>query len=139
MHGRISRREFSLRIAAFAAAGITAESLINALTPNYAWPQQIDPKDARIKTERFTYESPNGGGKGTGLLAKPSADGLKFPAVLVVQENRGLTPYIEDVARRLAVDGFLALAPDVLSPIGGYPGNDDEGRKTKAGQLMRKR
>ena len=139
VHGRISRREFSQRIATFAVAGITAESLINALAPNYAWAQQIDPKDARIKTERFSYESPKGGGKVTGLLARPATDGTKFPAVLVVHENRGLTPYIEDVARRLAVDGFLALAPDALSPIGGYPGNDDEGRKmqsTRNGEEM---
>ena len=99
VHGRISRRELSQRIAAFAMAGITAESLISALTPNYAWAQQIDPKDARIKTESFTYESPKGGGKVTGLLARPATDNAKFPSVLLVHENRGLTPYIEDVAK----------------------------------------
>lgn len=132
VHGRISRRDFSQRIAAIATAGVTAEVIIQSLAPNYAWAQQIDPKDARIKTERYSYESPKGGGKISGLLAYPATGAEKFPAVLVVHENRGLTPYIEDVARRLAVDGFLALAPDALSPLGGYPGNDDDGRKMQS-------
>jgi carboxymethylenebutenolidase len=132
VHGRISRRDFSQRMAAIATAGVTAEVIIESLAPNYAWAQQIDPKDARIKTERYSYESPKGGGKISGLLAYPATGAEKFPAVLVVHENRGLTPYIEDVARRLAVDGFLALAPDALSPLGGYPGNDDDGRKMQS-------
>ncbi|XZE18889.1 dienelactone hydrolase family protein [Pirellulaceae bacterium SH449] len=139
VHGRISRRDFSQRIAAIATAGVTAEVIIQSLAPNYAWAQQIDPKDARIKTERYSYESPKGGGKISGLLAYPATGAEKFPSVLVVHENRGLTPYIEDVARRLAVDGFLALAPDALSPLGGYPGNDDDGRKmqsTRNGEEM---
>jgi dienelactone hydrolase len=115
VHGRISRREFSQRIATFAVAGITAESLINALAPNSAWAQQIDPKDARNKTERFTYESPKEGGKITGLLARPATDGTKFPAVLAFHENRSLNSYIEDGgANELAVrlpDTILAAAP----------------------------
>ncbi len=131
-HGRLSRREFSQRIAGIAAAGMTAEVIIDSLTPNYAWAQQIPPDDTRIKTERFEYSSPKGGGKIKGLLARPAKENSKFPAVLVIHENRGLNPYIEDVARRLAVDGFIALAPDALSPLGGYPGNDDEGRKMQA-------
>jgi carboxymethylenebutenolidase len=112
--------------------GITAEALLERLSPNYALAQQVAADDARIKTETITYESPRGGGKMRGLLARPRADDAKFPAVLVIHENRGLNPYIEDVARRLAVQGFLALAPDALTPLGGYPGNDDEGRAMQA-------
>ncbi len=130
-HGRISRRDFAQRIAAFTVGGVTAETLIASLTPNYAWAQQVAPDDARIRTESFEYESPKGGKKIRGLLARPSKDG-KFPAVLVIHENRGLNPYIADVARRLATSGFLAMAPDALSPLGGYPGNDDEGRTMQA-------
>jgi carboxymethylenebutenolidase len=131
-HGRISRRDFAQRAAVYLAAGMTAESLLSSLSPNYAWAQQIANDDARIRTEYITFESPKGGGKIRGLLARPAKEGEKFPAVLVIHENRGLNPYIEDVARRLAVDGFLALAPDALSPLGGYPGNDDEGRAMQA-------
>lgn len=130
-HGRISRRDFAQRIAAVTVGGVTAEALIASLTPNYAWAQQIPADDARIRTEAFEYESPKGGKKIRGLLARPAIDG-KFPAVLVIHENRGLNPYIADVARRLAVSGILALAPDALSPLGGYPGNDDEGRTMQA-------
>ena len=126
-HGRLSRRDYIKQLGAFAVGGITVESLLASLTPNYAWAEQVKPDDPRIKTERVTYDSPNGAGKMQGLLAYP-AKGEKFPAVLVIHENRGLNPYIEDVARRLATEGFLALAPDALTPLGGYPGNDDEGR-----------
>lgn len=130
-HGRMDRREFARKAAAFAVGGITAEVLLQRLSPNYALAQQVAPGDERIRTEYVTYESPKGGGKIKGLLARPRADG-KYPAVLVIHENRGLNPYIEDVARRLAVAGFLALAPDALSPLGGYPGNDDKGRELQA-------
>ena len=131
-HGRLSRREFARKAAAFAVGGVTAEALLERLSPNYALAQQVAPDDARIRAEYVTYESPKGGGKIRGLLARPKAEDAKFPAVLVIHENRGLNPYIEDVARRLAVQGFLALAPDALSPLGGYPGNDDEGRALQA-------
>jgi carboxymethylenebutenolidase len=131
-HGRLSRRDFARRAAAFAVGGITVEALLERLSPNYALAQQVKPDDARINTETITYESPKGGGKMRGLLARPKAEDAKFPAVLVIHENRGLNPYIEDVARRLAVQGFLALAPDALTPLGGYPGNDDEGRAMQA-------
>jgi carboxymethylenebutenolidase len=131
-HGRMSRREFARRAATFAVGGVTAEALLERLSPNYALAQQVAPDDARIRTEYVTCDSPKGGGKIRGLLARPKADDAKFPAVLVIHENRGLNPYIEDVARRLAVQGFLALAPDALSPLGGYPGNDDEGRALQA-------
>lgn len=131
-HGRLSRRDFARKAAAFAVGGVTAEALIERLSPNYALAQQVAPGDARIHTEYVTYESPKGGGKIKGLLARPKAGDAKYPAVLVIHENRGLNPYIEDVARRLAVAGFLALAPDALSPLGGYPGNDDQGRELQA-------
>jgi carboxymethylenebutenolidase len=130
-HGRITRRDFAQRAGAYVAAGMTAEALLASLSPNYAWAQQVAKDDPRIRTEYITYESPKGGGKIRGLLAHPAKEG-KLPAVLVIHENRGLNPYIEDVARRLAVEGFLALAPDALSPLGGYPGNDDEGRTMQA-------
>ena len=132
-HGRLDRREYVKRLAAFAVGGLTVESLLQNLSPNYAWAQQIAPTDERITTETITYASPDGAGEMKGLLARP-AEGKKFPAVLVIHENRGLNPYIEDVARRLAVDGFLAFAPDALTPLGGYPGDDDKGR-----ELQRKR
>ncbi|MEM1224157.1 MAG: dienelactone hydrolase family protein [Planctomycetota bacterium] len=128
-HGRVSRRDYVKGLAVFAVGGLTVEALEEGLSPNYAWAEQVSPNDSRIKTETVTYDSPKGGGRISGLLAFPStADTDKFPAVLVIHENRGLNPYIADVARRLATSGFLALAPDALSPLGGYPGNDDEGR-----------
>jgi carboxymethylenebutenolidase len=130
-HGRLDRREYIKRLGAFAIGGVTVEALLSSLTPNYAWAEQVKPDDPRIETERITYQSPDGAGEMKGLLARP-AKGGKFPAVLVIHENRGLNPYIEDVARRLAVEGFLALAPDALTPLGGYPGNDDDGRAMQA-------
>lgn len=132
-HGRLSRRQYVQRLGAYAVGGLTVEALLSSLSPNYAWAQQVDPNDPRIHAETVSYSSPQGGGKINGLLAHP-AEGKSFPAVLVIHENRGLNPYIEDVARRLAVAGFVALAPDGLTPVGGYPGNDDEGRT-----LQRKR
>jgi carboxymethylenebutenolidase len=132
-HGRIARREFGQRARNFLAAGMTIEALLAMLSPNYAWAQQVAPDDSRIVTQRITYNSPQGGGDISGLLVMPAtpADG-RSPAVLVIHENRGLNPYIEDVARRLATAGFLAFAPDALSPLGGYPGTDDEGRTMQA-------
>lgn len=130
-HGRLDRREYMRRLGAFALGGLTVESLMSSLSPNYAWAEQVKPNDPRIKTEMITYQSPDGAGEMKGLLARP-AKGDKFPAVVVIHENRGLNPYIEDVARRLAAAGFLALAPDALTPLGGYPGTDDEGRAMQA-------
>ncbi|TWU25443.1 Carboxymethylenebutenolidase [Novipirellula galeiformis] len=130
-HGRLTRREYVSRLAAFAVGGVTVEALIASLSPNYAWAQQVAPNDPRIKTEVVAYDSPDADGEMKGLLAMP-AQGSKFAAVLVIHENRGLNPYIEDVARRLASEGFLAFAPDALTPLGGYPGNDDEGRVMQA-------
>lgn len=131
-HGRISRRDFYQRMATVAVAGVSAEALIQALMPNYALAQQVATDDPRIKTQTFEYDSPKGGGRIKGHLAHPKKENEKFPAVLVIHENRGLNPYIADVARRLATEGFLAFAPDALSPLGGYPGSDDEGRKLQA-------
>lgn len=132
VHGRVDRRDFMQRAAAFAAVGMSVEALLSRLSPNYAFAQQVPKDDARIQAEKIEYASPKGGGKIIGLLARPAQSSGKLPTVLVIHENRGLNPYIEDVARRLAVAGFLALAPDALSPVGGYPGNDDEGRALQA-------
>lgn len=128
-HGKISKREFLEGAAKFTVAGLTAAMLLDQLAPNYALAQQVAPDDASIKAERITYPSPNGHGQVNGYLVRPAAATGKLPAVLVIHENRGLNPYIEDVARRLAKAGFLALAPDGLTSVGGYPGNDDKGRE----------
>ncbi len=128
VHMKIDRREFMNKLSVYAVGGITVSALLSYLMPNYAMAQQINPDDKRIKTEYAEYDSPKGGGKIRGLLARPAESKGKLPGVVVVHENRGLNPYIEDVARRLAVDGFIAFAPDALTPLGGYPGNDDEGR-----------
>lgn len=127
-HGYISRREFLKRASTITVAGVSGLAMAQALFPRYAEAQTISFTDERLKAQYVTYPSPGGNsGEMRAYLAVPSTDG-PYPAVLVVHENRGLNPYIEDVARRLAVDGFLALAPDALSPVGGYPGNDDDGR-----------
>jgi carboxymethylenebutenolidase len=128
-HGGMDRREFLLRAAAVTAGGL---AMAQALFPRYAAAQTISFTDNRIKPQYVTYPSPGGtSGQMRGYLVHPAGEG-PFPAVLVVHENRGLNPYIEDVARRAAVAGFLALAPDGLYPVGGYPGNDDDGRKLQA-------
>ena len=131
-HGRIDRREFLSRAASIAALGASGLLMAQALLPRYALAQTISFTDQRLKANYVTYPSP-GGNSGTmrGYLVQPAGPG-PFPVVLVVHENRGLNPYIEDVARRAAVEGFLALAPDGLSPVGGYPGNDDDGRTLQA-------
>jgi carboxymethylenebutenolidase len=127
-HGRVDRRGFVQGAARFALGGVTAEALLASLSPNYAWAQQVAKDDSRLSTEYLEYGSPKGAGKMRGYLAWPASDKDKLPAVLVIHENRGLNPYIEDVTRRLGIAGFLAFAPDALAPLGGYPGNDDEGR-----------
>jgi len=128
-HGRIDRRDFLLQAAAVTAGGL---AMAQALLPRYAQAQTISFTDQRIKARYVSYPSP-GGTSGTmrGYLVQPAGAG-PFPTVLVIHENRGLNPYIEDVARRAAVEGFLALAPDGLAPVGGYPGNDDDGRALQA-------
>ena len=127
-HGHIDRRQFFERAAAMTVGGISAVTMAEMLLPNYADAQEIQFTDERIRARYVTYPSPGGtSGEMRGYLVQPAGEG-PFGAVLVMHENRGLNPYIEDVARRAAVAGFLALAPDGLSPIGGYPGNDDDGR-----------
>ena len=127
-HGGMDRREFLRRAASIAVVGGTGLAMAQALLPRYAQAQTISFTDARIKANYVTYPSPGGNsGNMRGYLVQPSGAG-PFPAVLVIHENRGLNPYIEDVARRAAAEGFLALAPDGLAPVGGYPGNDDDGR-----------
>jgi carboxymethylenebutenolidase len=128
-HGRIDRREFFRRAGTLGAGAL---AMANGLMPQYANAQTIAPTDQRIRGEKVTYPSPGGNsGQMGGYLVQPAGTG-PFPAVLVIHENRGLNPYIEDVARRVAVEGFLALAPDGLYPDGGYPGNDDDGRDLQA-------
>jgi carboxymethylenebutenolidase len=126
VHGGISRRKFLHRAQKFAIGGATAAALFQMLKPNYAWAIQVPPDDKRIKTETATVPSPQGNGSIKGYLARP-ANADKLPAVLVIHENRGLNPYIEDVARRLAVANFVAFAPDGLTSVGGYPGDDEKG------------
>ena len=132
VHGRVGRRGFLEGAAKFAVGGLTAEALLASLSPNYAWAQQVAKDDARLRCEYVKYPSPEGAGTMRGYLALPAAVEGRLPAVLVVHENRGLNPYIEDVARRLGIAGLLALAPDALTPLGGYPGDDDRGREMQA-------
>ena len=128
VHGQITRREFLDRAAAFTASGVTAAALLGSLTPDYALAQQVDPDDKSILASYKKYASPKGAGVMRGYFVRPAVIQHKLPAVVVIHENRGLNPYIEDVARRLAVSGLLAFAPDALTPLGGYPGDDDAGR-----------
>jgi len=126
-HGNISRRDFLNRAQKFAVGGVTAVALYESLKPNYAWAQQVPKDDARIKTEYATVPSPQGNGSIKGYLAKPATASGKLPGILVIHENRGLNPYIEDVARRFALANFIAYAPDGLTSVGGYPGDDEKG------------
>ena len=129
VHGRISRRQFLDRAGMLALGGMTAVGALAALTPNYAWAQQVKFTDPDIVAEYIHYPSPNGHGQVRGYRVRPAKAEGKLPGVVVVHENRGLNPYIEDVARRVAKAGFIALAPDGLSSVGGYPGNDEKGRE----------
>src|SRR5678810_663067 len=125
-HGDITRRTFLDRATKFAVGGLTVATIFESLRPNYAWAQQVPADEKRIKVGYETVQSPDGNGSIKGYLARPSKSG-KLPAVLVIHENRGLNPYIEDVARRLAVANFIAYAPDGLTSVGGYPGDDEKG------------
>jgi carboxymethylenebutenolidase len=129
VHGDIDRRGFLEGAQKYATGTVTAAAILESLRPNYAWAQQVAKDDARIVTEQATVPSPQGNGSIKGLFVKPAKLSGKAPAVLVVHENRGLNPYIEDVARRLGTSGFLAFAPDGLSSVGGYPGDEDKGRQ----------
>jgi carboxymethylenebutenolidase len=126
VHGRMSRRDFLDKAAKFAVGSFTAVAMLDALKPNYAWAQQVPKNDPRIKVDYETYDSPQGSGKMRGYLARPANATGKLPGIVVIHENRGLNPYIEDVTRRLAVDGYVAFAPDALTPAGGYPGDEEK-------------
>ena len=129
VHGTLDRRGFLDRAQKFAAGGMTAAMLLTALSPDFARAQVVPKDDSRIKTEVIEYASPNGSGSVKGYLAKPASMTGKLPMVLVVHENRGLNPHIEDITRRLALDNFVAFAPDALTPLGGYPGDEDKARE----------
>ncbi|TDE17107.1 dienelactone hydrolase family protein [Dyadobacter psychrotolerans] len=131
-HDRIDRRNFMQNLSAYAVGGVTLASLMSFLMPDYQGAIQIPANDARLKSEYITYDSPKGGKRIKGLLSKPDGATGKLGGVIVVHENRGLNPHIEDVGRRAALAGFLSLAPDALTPLGGYPGTDDQGREMQS-------
>lgn len=133
VHGQIDRRGFLDRAAKFAVGGLTAAAILEMLSPQYSFAAQVPADDSRVSSEYLKYSSPEGSGEMRGLFAKPAGATGKLPGVVVVHENRGLNPYIEDVVRRVALAGFVAFGPDALYPVGGYPGNDDEGRALQAG------
>ncbi len=140
VHGRVTKRGFLEAASKFTVAGLTGVALLEALKPNYALAEQVKADDPRIVTTKASYASPNGQGTVSGLLVKPAGATGKLPGVLVVHENRGLNPYIADVARRVAVAGYVAFAPDGLSPQGGWPGTDEQGvemqKKVESAKLM---
>ena len=133
-HNRLSRRLFLDKLSTYAVGGITLPALLGFISPDYVKKIQVGPDDPKLKSEYITYNSPKGGETIKGLLSRPSETKGKLPGIVVVHENRGLNPHIEDVGRRAALEGFISLAPDALTPLGGYPGNDDDGR-----ELQRKR
>ena len=127
-HNRLTRRDFMEKLSTYAVGGVTVTALMSFLMPDYKGAIQTSPDDPRLKSEYITYSSPQGGGTIKALLSKPEDAKQKLGGIVVVHENRGLNPHIEDVARRAALAGFISIAPDALTPLGGYPGNDDEGR-----------
>jgi carboxymethylenebutenolidase len=133
-HNKLDRRQFMDKISMFAVGGLTVPTILQSLMPDYQSKIQVQADDPRLKTETIEYKSPKGGGKISGQLSRPSKAKGKLAGIIVVHENRGLNPYIADVGRRACLGGFISLAPDALSPLGGYPGNDDDGRA-----LQRKR
>jgi carboxymethylenebutenolidase len=131
-HNRLSRRDFIDKLSIYAVGSMTVPALMSFLMPNYEDNIQVKPDDPRLKTEYITYNSPKGGGSIKALLSKPADAKHPLGGIVVVHENRGLNPYIEDVARRAALAGFITIAPDALTPLGGYPGSDDKGREMQA-------
>lgn len=128
-HNKLDRKDFIKRLSAYAVGGLTLPSLLSFMLPNYKDNIQVKADDNRLVTKFVDYDSPNGGGKTRAQLSMPADANGKLPGIVVVHENRGLNPYIEDVGRRAALAGFISLAPDALTPLGGYPGNDDDGRE----------
>ncbi len=131
-HNRVDRREFIQKLSTYAVGGLTVASLMSFLMPDYHGAIQIQQNDPRIKSEYINYQSPKGGGTIKALLSRPADAKGKLGSIVVIHENRGLNPHIEDVARRAALAGFISIAPDALTPLGGYPGNDDKGRELQA-------
>ena len=127
-HNKLDRRSFIEKVSVYAVGGLTVTAILDQLLPNYEEKQQVRANDPRLDVETITYDSPQGGGAMKGQLSKPVGTTEKLPGIIVVHENRGLNPHIADVARRAAVANFISLAPDALTPLGGYPGNDDDGR-----------
>ena len=128
VHSQINRRQFLARVGKYTVVGVSANSVLAFLSPNYAEAVQVKASDERLNSEYINYNSTKGGGSIKALLSRKNGVKMKLPGIVVVHENRGLNPHIEDVARRGAIDGFITLAPDALTPLGGYPGNDDDGR-----------
>ena len=139
VHGMLDRREFLDGAAKYAVGGFSAAAMLEALRPNYAMAQQVPKNDPRLKIETLSYSSPLGTGTMKGYLARPVNAKGKLPAIVVIHENRGLNPHIEDITRRIALDGYLAFAPDAMTPLGGYPGDEDKGRDLFAKQDTKKR
>lgn len=135
VHGHVDRRGFLDRAGKFAVGGVTAAMLLDALNPKFAEAQQVAKDDSRLRAEYVEYPSPNGSGKMRGYLARPAKAAGRLPGVLVVHENRGLNPHIEDIARRLALDNFIAFAPDALTPLGGYPASGEDEARQMFGKL----
>ena len=129
VHGAIDRRGFLDKARKYAVGGVTATMLLDALSPKFAEAQKVSPDDKRLATSRVDYPSPQGYGKMQGYLVRPAGNASKLPSILVVHENRGLNPHIEDITRRIALDGYMAFAPDALFPVGGYPGDEDKARE----------
>ncbi|WP_167615113.1 dienelactone hydrolase family protein [Maribellus sediminis] len=127
-HNKIDRRQFMERLSAYAVGGLTVASLMSFIMPDYQLKIQVKADDSRLQTETIEYSSPKGGGKIKAQLSRPAGNKKKLPGIVVVHENRGLNPHIADVGRRTALEGFISLSPDALTPLGGYPGNDDDGR-----------
>jgi len=127
-HNKLDRRQFMEKLSLYAIGGITIPTLLSTMMPNYVDSILVQPDDDRLNSDYIIYNSPKGGGEIRGLFSKPKETTKKLPGIVIVHENRGLNPYIEDVGRRAALEGFMTLAPDALWPLGGYPGNDDEGR-----------
>ena len=136
-HNRIDRREFAQKLSTYAVGGITVAALMSFLMPDYKGGIQITSQDARLKSEYISYDSPKGAKTIKALLSKPVDAKGKLGGIVVVHENRGLNPHIEDVARRAALAGFITIAPDMLTPLGGYPGTDDQGREMQAKRDLR--
>lgn len=128
-HNKFDRRQFVEKLSLYAVGGLTVSSLLSFMSPDYVTSLLVAKDDQRLESDYITYDSPKGGGSIKALLSKPKAMSGKLPGVIVVHENRGLNPYIEDVGRQTALDGFISIAPDALTPLGGYPGNDDAGRE----------